>query len=122
MFKFFHKADGLDLNFSLTELGEIKDLELGDQHNEEMQVLKAEVLKKVELSERKNNLGTDWICCGAKVNRHLIRYSVQLIISLCVGGFSIYQLSTYSGCDKESLYTSLLTMALSIYFPAPQFS
>ena len=83
--------------------------------------IRARAIKlKIEKREIQNQkLKNEWKMCGSGTNRHLLKYIVQMSISLLVLVFSLTRLSYENEEDKE-IYISLVSFILGVIFPHPQ--
>ena len=77
----------------------------------------------VEMDEIVNNNADEnmWTSCsGCLIDRRATLFFSQLFISTLVLCFCIYQLINSQSCERDSLYSSILTMTIGIYLPAPR--
>lgn len=54
-------------------------------------------------------------CMCLKCSKLMLNYSMRIIISMSIIGFSFYKLLTKLTCDGEAVYISLLTSILSFW-------
>jgi hypothetical protein len=62
---------------------------------------------------------TEWKSCCLTLDRRAVRFFSQLVISLIIIVFCLFQLHTLDKCESSE-YLSLLTMVLGIYIEAPR--
>ena len=60
-----------------------------------------------------------WRSCCFDINKSLVKFSVQVIISLIVLILSSYKLVTDDNKEDKSVYISLITLIIGIYTPSP---
>ena len=59
-----------------------------------------------------------WLCCsGNSVNRHLLKYSVQVTLAVMVILFSMIQIARESG--NTEIYFSLISGTMSYFLNSP---
>ena len=59
-----------------------------------------------------------WCCSGSKCDRRALIFAVTAFLTIVCSFFSMFQLYSVDKCNNE-VYVSLLTLCLSVWFPAP---
>lgn len=59
-------------------------------------------------------------CSGCRLDRRATVFFSQLFISVVVICFCIYQLVNSKSCERDSLYSGILTMVIGIFIPSPR--
>ena len=72
-------------------------------------------VKEDDVDKEKN----EYKSCCMIVDKRAVRFFSQLTISLITIFFSIYQLSTSESCERDSLYSGMLTLVLGCWLPQP---
>jgi hypothetical protein len=62
---------------------------------------------------------TQWDSCCMRLDREATIYFSQLSIALITIGFCIFQLSVSETCERDSLYSGVLTLVVGVYLPQP---
>ena len=60
-------------------------------------------------------------CCG-KIDRSFISFSVSVLFSLIVVGFSMYQVVNLETAEERTVYIGLLSGTTALYVPSPSWS
>ena len=73
--------------------------------------------RELELAEKKYE--TTWrSCCGNTIDARATIYFSQFSIAIMIISFCIYQLVQSDSCERDSLYSSILTLILGIFLPS----
>ena len=65
----------------------------------------------------------EWRSCCFTLDRRCVLFLVQVIITLLMMVFSMYKLVVSDECSPDrQVFSSILTMCLSIWLPAPRIS
>ena len=59
-------------------------------------------------------------CCGMLVDKRVVVFTSQFIITLMIIAFSLYQLAQKHTCEHQQFYSSLITMLIGIFLPSPR--
>jgi hypothetical protein len=59
-------------------------------------------------------------CCGMLLDKRVLVFSSQFLITLMIISFSLFQLSIDNTCEHQQFYASLITMLIGIYLPSPR--
>jgi len=59
-------------------------------------------------------------CCGMLVDKRVVVFTSQFIITLMIITFSLYQLAQGNSCEHQQFYSSLITMLIGIFLPSPR--
>ena len=71
-------------------------------------------------SEQRAN---EWRSCCFTLDRRCVLFLVQVIITVLMMVFSMYKLVVSDECSPDrQVFSSILTMCLSIWLPAPRIS
>ena len=62
---------------------------------------------------------TEWKSCCLTLDRRAVRFFSQLVISLIIIIFCLFQLHRLDKCDSSE-YLSLLTMLIGVFIEAPR--
>ena len=60
-----------------------------------------------------------WDSCCLRIDKRAALFFSQLIISVVIILFSIYQLATISECTRQTPFMSLLTLVIGVWLPSP---
>ncbi len=61
----------------------------------------------------------EWRSCCLKTDPDAVIFFSQLTIALITMGFCIYQLSVSDSCERDSLYSGILSLVIGCYLPTP---
>jgi len=61
-----------------------------------------------------------WKSCCFNLDKRVVIFSSQFVITLMIISFSLYQLSTDNSCEHQQFYSSLITMLVGVYLPSPR--
>ena len=61
-----------------------------------------------------------WRSCCFRLDKRVVVFSSQLLISLMIISFSLFQLTKNDTCEHQQIYIGLLTMILGVYLPQPR--
>ena len=75
--------------------------------------------RKIELEEKKYD-NTWQSCSGCTLDKRATIFFSQLLIALIIILFCIYQLIHSESCERDSLYSSILTLVLGVFLPNPR--
>ena len=82
--------------------------------------LKMELEEKEKINELENELHS---CCSGTTDRRLLRFMSQLTLGFTVMSFCMYKLiDSELDCNEKTVYTSILTSTLTLFFPSPSSS
>jgi hypothetical protein len=74
-----------------------------------------------EIKDDEDNDENIWrSCSGCLIDSRATVFFSQLFISVIIICFCIYQLVHSQSCERDSLYSGILTMVIGIYIPAPR--
>jgi putative Mn2+ efflux pump MntP len=74
--------------------------------------------KKIDISNENRENNTYKSCC-LEMDKRALSFFSQLTISLITIGFSISQLALSESCEKDALYSGILTMIIGCWLPQP---
>ena len=60
-----------------------------------------------------------WRSCCLKTDPDAVIFFSQLTIALITIGFCIYQLSVSESCERDSMYSCILSLVIGCYLPTP---
>ena len=60
-----------------------------------------------------------WRSCCLKTDPDAVIFFSQLTIALITIGFCIYQLSVSESCERDSMYSGILSLVIGCYLPTP---
>ena len=76
--------------------------------------------RDLDLKLKKEKYDDLWhSCCGLTLDRRATLFFSQLSIAISVIGFCIWQLLHSHTCEKDALYSGLLTLVIGVYLPQP---
>jgi len=61
-----------------------------------------------------------WRSCCLEVDKRVVVFTSQFIITLMIITFSLYQLAQKNTCEHQQFYSSLITMLIGIFLPSPR--
>lgn len=61
-----------------------------------------------------------WRSCCLYVDKHAMFFVVQVVVSMIIIIFSIYQLVYLEDCHSQQMYSSLLTLVVGVFLPSPR--
>ena len=67
-----------------------------------------------------NEVENSWRSCCFSVDKNATVFISQLSVCILVISFCMYQLLHSKSCEKDSLYSGLLTLILGIIIPNPR--
>ena len=75
--------------------------------------------RELELAEKKYE--TTWkSCCGNTIDSRALVFFSQFSIAILILSFCIFQLIQSDSCERDSLYSSILTLVLGVFLPSPK--
>lgn len=80
----------------------------------------ARLKQELKLEIMREKYENTWESCCIKLDKRATLFFSQLSISLLVIVFSLYQLLHSSTCEKDQLYSGILTLILGVYLPQPK--
>ena len=72
---------------------------------------------EVQQTIKKDN---EWKSCCLTVDKNATIYFSQLAISIITIAFCIVQLTLSKSCERDSLYSGILTLVIGVYLPSPK--
>ena len=60
-----------------------------------------------------------WKSCCLRTDPNAVIFFSQLTIALITIGFCIYQLSVSESCERDSMYSGILSLVIGCYLPTP---
>lgn len=67
-----------------------------------------------------NRRSTMWRSCCFTLDRHATVFFSQLVVCIMVISFCMYQLVNSDSCERDQLYSSILTLILGVLIPSPR--
>jgi len=61
-----------------------------------------------------------WRSCCLVVDKRVVVFTSQFIITLMIITFSLWQLAQKNTCEHQQFYSSLITMLIGIFLPSPR--
>ena len=75
----------------------------------------------MNIEEGKNKQDArEWKSCCLVIDKHATIFFSQLSIAIVTVVFCIVQLSLSKTCERDSLYSGMLTLVLGVYLPTPR--
>ena len=73
-----------------------------------------------DIEQHNNTNEKHWDSCCLTLDRQATIFFSQLSIALITISFCVYQLSISDSCERDSLYSGILSLVLGVYLPSPR--